>query len=207
MESLKDHYYIHSLNFEGHGGKEIPKAAFSIPLFASQVLQFLDEHSIQSTHIFGYSMGGYVGMYLAKNHPEKVKKLVTLATKYYWDEKVSEKEVPQLHAETIESRFPDFARQLASRHAPCDWRKVLEKTKELLIGLGKNNALHLSDYASINTPVLLLLGDRDKMITLEENLNVYHHLPDAQFSMLPGTPHPIEKVDVGLLSYLVKNFC
>ena len=52
-----------------------------------------------------------------------------------------------------------------------------------------------------------MLGDRDKMITLEETLQVYHHLPNAQFSVLPATPHPIEKANVQLLAYLIRNFC
>jgi pimeloyl-ACP methyl ester carboxylesterase len=204
---LEENYRVHSLNFHGHGGSDLPDSDFSIPAFAEQVIEYLDQQSIDKTNIFGYSMGGYVAMYLAKHYPARVQKIITLGTKFYWDEKVAEKEVPQLNANLIETKLPAFAAELKERHAPQDWKAVLEKTKTLLINLGHNNALHLPDYSGIENPCLVMLGDRDKMITLEETLQVYHHLPNAQFSVLPATPHPIEKANLPLLAYLIRNFC
>ncbi len=206
-ESLKDRYDIHAVNFTGHAGTPIPPGKFTIELFAKQVLAYMKEHHIKKTHIFGYSLGGYVGIYLAKHYPRKIIKLVTLATKFYWDEKVAAKEIPQLNAALIESKMPGFAKELQKRHAPQDWKTVLDKTKELLLELGRNNALHLTDYTTMNTPCLLLLGDRDKMTTLEETVQVFHHLPNAQWAVLPDTPHPIEKVDVETLRFLIGKFC
>eukprot|EP01036_Dinobryon_divergens_P016013 gene16013-21701_t len=41
----------------------------------------------------------------------------------------------------------------------------------------------MDDYAQIDKPCLILMGDRDKMVTLEETLQVYKAVPGAQ---LPG---------------------
>src|SRR5437773_2093378 len=79
-------YNVHLLNFAGHGGKNIPDESYSIQLFAQDVLQYMRQQNIEQTNIFGYSMGGYVSMYIAKHYPEKIKKLITLATKFHWDE-------------------------------------------------------------------------------------------------------------------------
>ena len=46
-------------------------------------------------------MGGYVGMYLAKNHSNRIEKLITLATKFKWNKIIAEKEIDLLNAETI----------------------------------------------------------------------------------------------------------
>lgn len=205
-EHLVDNYTVHSINFTGHGGDSIPGEVFSIPLFAKQVLSYLQDKNINKAHVFGYSMGGYVAMYLAKNNPEKINKCITLATKFYWDETVAAREVKKLDPAIIRQKIPAFAEQLKQRHAPQDWETVLNKTAELLEGLGKNNELQLQDYASINTPILLLLGDRDKMITLEETLAVFNQLPNAEMAMLPGTPHPIEQVDNSFLALHIDKF-
>jgi len=205
-QQLSDKYTVHTINFSGHGGSTIPEEIFSIPLFAAQVLTYLEENNIDKVNVFGYSMGGYVAMYLAKNDPQKINKCITLATKYYWDETVSAKEVKKLDPAIIQQKIPAFAEQLKQRHAPQDWSIVLKKTAELLEGLGKNNALQLPDYATINTRVLLLIGDRDKMITLEETLAVFNQLPNAEMGMLPATPHPIEQVDISLLAFLINKF-
>lgn len=206
VNALQDKYVVHTISFSGHGGSAIPAGAFSIELFAKEILDYLQENTIDCINIFGYSLGGYVGMYLAKHYPQKIETLITLATKFHWDEQVVEKEIKMLDAKIICQELPEFADQLQQRHAPQDWTVVLEKTKELMLQLGKNNPLHLSALTGIETPCLLLLGDRDKLVTWEETMAVYKHLPNAQMAMLPGTPHPMEQVDLTVLSFLINRF-
>lgn len=204
--ALQDKYIVHTLNFSGHGGIGFPAEPFSMELFAKDVLDYMQQYQIEQANIFGYSMGGYVAMYLAKYHPQKINKVVTLATKFYWDEATAAREIKMLDASTIEQKIPAFATQLQQRHAPQDWKLLLERTASFLLSLGKNNALQLQDYASINTASLLLLGDRDKMITLEETLAVYKQLSNAQLALLPNTAHPIEKVNVDMLLFFIHQF-
>lgn len=205
-QSLDGQFQVHAFNFSGHGGRPFPANAFSIPYFSSEIESYMNEMGIDKAHIFGYSMGGYAALYLAKHHPGKVDKLITLATKFHWDESVAAKEVKMLNAATIKEKVPAFADQLQQRHAPNDWEALLDKTKELLTGLGKQNALQPEDYASITTQSLLLLGDRDKMVTLDETVAVYKQLPNARLGVLPGTPHPLEQVNSGLLMQLILAF-
>jgi hypothetical protein len=51
-----------------------------------------------------------------------------------------------------------------------------------------------------------MLGDRDKMVTLEETVTVYKNLLNAQLCILPNTPHPLEQVNVDLLAYVIYTF-
>lgn len=205
-KALQDKFNIHSFNFSGHGGRPFPAESFSISLFSKEIMEYLEENKISDAHIFGYSMGGYAAMYLAKHQPGKISKIITLATKYNWDENIAAKEVKMLDAATIQEKVPAFAAQLQQRHAPNDWKELLDKTKQLLTGLGKQNALQATDYPSISIPALLLLGDRDKMVTMDETINVYKQLPLGKLGILPGTPHPIEQVDISLLKHLIKQF-
>jgi pimeloyl-ACP methyl ester carboxylesterase len=203
---LENKFHVHSFNFSGHSGRPFPAEPFSIPLFSNQIAEYMQENAISKTHIFGYSMGGYAAMYLAKQQPEKISSLITLATKFHWDEATASKEVKMLDANTIQEKVPAFAAQLQERHAPNDWKELLEKTKQMLLGLGSNNALSAEDYSSINTPCLVMLGDRDKMVTLDETVSVYKKLPKAQLAVLPGTPHPLEQVDADMLASAILKF-
>ena len=179
-EELAGSFSVHSVNFSGHGGSPFAAEAFSIKFFAEEVIAFLDKKEIESISIFGYSMGGYVAMYLAKHHPQKIKKIITLATKFNWDETIAAQEIKMLNTEKIEEKLPDFAAALQKRHAPNNWRTVLEKTAAMLVEMGKDNPLNAADYSAIQHPVLLMLGDRDKMVTLAETVEVYKNLPQAQ---------------------------
>ena len=202
---LQGQYDVHTLNFSGHGGLPMP-ISFSIESFAEDILLFLDTNQIPVTAVFGYSMGGYAAMYLARKHPERISKLITLATKFHWDKPTAEKEVKMLNPSRIEEKLPAFAELLKQRHRPEDWKQVLQKTASLLTEMGKNNPLKLPDYASIQIPVKLMLGDRDKMVSLEETLQVFRTLPNAQLAVIPATQHPVEAVNTARLAFEIRDF-
>jgi pimeloyl-ACP methyl ester carboxylesterase len=205
-DALSSDFRVFTFDFPGHGGKDDGGAVFSMEFFADAVLSFMADQGLEKASIFGYSMGGYVGMFLAKHHPDKIEKVITLATKFQWDEAIAANEVKMLNPDKIEQKLPAFAESLRAMHAPFDWKALLHKTADLLTALGKDNTLKPTDYSSITTPALLMLGDRDKMVTLEETLAVYKTLPNAKLGVLPGTPHPIDQVDTGLLAFLIKGF-
>lgn len=204
--SLSAHYCVHTLNFYGHGGHNFVNKPFSIPLFAEQVIHYIKSISPQQVHIFGYSMGGYVALYIAKHYPTIAQKIITLGTKFYWDKHIAFKEAQQLQPAVIEQKIPAFAKILQERHTAQQWVNVLNQTADMLKAMGENNHFCETDYASITSPVCVMLGDRDKMVTLQETINVYTNLFNAQMVVLPNAPHPIEQVHVGLLSYMIHYF-
>lgn len=204
-ENLKNDFEVHSINFSGHGGTAMPNT-FSIKIFANDVLTYLKENSIEKINIFGYSMGGYVAVYLAKHHPEKVEKVFALATKFAWTPDIASKEIKMLDADKIAEKIPAFARSLEKRHQPNDWKILLQKTSDMMIALGNDNTLRLSDLEHIDIPITISVGDDDNMVTLSETKDVCHSLKNGKLIILPDTLHPIEKVNIETLSNELKLF-
>lgn len=203
---LSADFEVYTLNFSGHGGNAITEVPFSIALFANDVLNFLDENKIERTNIFGYSMGGYVALYLAKHYPDKVIKIITLATKFDWNEEGAFKESQLLNPETIEFKLPAFAEELKIRHAPQDWKMVLGKTAGMMLEMGKNNVLLNSDFEAIDHRVMLTIGDKDKMVTTDETIATHQKIRNSSFLILPDTAHPIERINMDLLAKLIRDF-
>lgn len=201
---LKDSYEIHAPDFPGHGGSTIPEM-FSIPLFASAVLDYIDSKKLDQVSIFGYSMGGYVALYLAAHYPQKIKKVFTLATKFNWMPAVAEREVAQLDAKKILEKVPAFAAMLKEMHAPQDWKKVLEKTAGMLLNLGNNPALSEKELRQIKIPVTIGIGELDKMVSVDESQNAANHITYGQLLQLPATPHPFEKINHEMLAEKMKE--
>lgn len=202
---LKDIFEIHTLNFSGHGGKPFC-GSFSIQQFAIEVSDYLEANSINSINIFGYSMGGYVALYLSKMHPEKIGKIFTLGTKFHWTPEIAQHEVRMLNPEKIAEKIPAFANELQQRHLPNDWKAVLNETVKMMIGLGSNEPLTAQDFQQIKIPVCVGIGENDKMVSFEETEVVCKHLPNAQLLTIPATPHPIEKVNVEQLVVAISDF-
>ena len=106
----------------------------------------------------------------------------------------------------IEEKVPAFARLLAERHTASDWKMVVSRTAQLIEELGHQALLKPHDYAQIVTPCMLMMGDRDNMVSFQETIEVYKALPLAQLTVLPDTAHPLEKADVPLLAYYIRRF-
>ncbi len=205
-EKLINDFDIYLLNFTGHGGKPVPEDPFSIEMFADDVIYFIKKNKLEGINIYGYSMGGYVALYIARQYPGLINKIFTTATKFNWSEESSVRESVLLNAERIQEKIPKFAEQLSIRHSPEDWRIVLKKTADMMISLGKNKTLKDEDYQFIENEVLVSAGDRDSMVNIEETVEVYRKLKNGKLLILPDTQHPIEKVDTERLSGEIKMF-
>ena len=202
---LSEKYEVHSFNFSGHGGSTNEKG-FSTELFVEDTKQYMEENSIGCCHIFGYSMGGYVALHFAKIYPHKIGKIITLATKFDWTPLSAEKEVKMLDPELIALKVPKFAEMLADRHSPSDWKLVLKKTADMMIGLGNGSALTDDDFKSVSAETIIAVGELDKMVSVESSKKVAHILPNGKLLILENVEHPIEKVDVRTLAGLIANF-
>ncbi|WP_078831579.1 alpha/beta fold hydrolase [Sediminibacterium ginsengisoli] len=203
---LEEDYTVHLFDFPGHGGKQLPDAPFSIQLFAEAALAYIIQEQLEKVVIFGYSMGGYTALYMARHYPQIIEKVICLGTKFRWTETIARQETKMLDADAIAAKVPAFAATLASRHAPNSWQEIVRRTSDMLLAVGSNNPLKEEDYPNILCPCLVMVGDRDKMAPAEETLTVYRALPDAAFAVLPRTPHAIEKTDMNLLAQLIRQF-
>lgn len=185
-----------AMNFSGHSGRAFSAAGFGIEIFVEDVLHFLDEGRLAQVDLFGYSMGGYVALQLAKQHGHRVGKIVTLGTKFDWSEESAAREVKKMNPVKIENKVPAFARLLQQRHAPVDWRELVTRTADMMTGLGKNPLLTEPDFRDIAHAVEVLLGDADDMADRAFSEQVAQWLPGGRFTLLKDTLHAIEKVDV-----------
>ena len=196
---------VYTLTFEGHGTEDIPNRPFRIENFAENVIRYMDEQNIETANIFGYSMGGYIALYLAKTAPERVGKIGTLGTVMTWNPEKASAETKLLNPSKIEEKVPKFAKILDGQH-PNGWEDVVLKTKDLLEHLGDHPTLSTEDFREIDHPVRIHIGDRDNTADLNETVKVYGQMKKAELSVLPATPHPIQKVDIGRLADSLDDF-
>jgi esterase/lipase len=202
---LKSKYDVSLLNFSGHGGNVGPDY-FSIELFAKDVLNWMKNNSVEKIDVFGYSMGGYVALYLARHFPEKINRIFTLATKFNWTPESASSEIKMLNPETITEKLPNFALTLQERHAPRDWKKIMTMTTDMMMSMGNKNVLSKEDFQSIDHEIILSVGDNDKMVSIDETENVSNLLWNSKMIVLKDTKHSIEGVDVEVLSGKIIGF-
>ncbi|MFO0357724.1 MAG: alpha/beta hydrolase [Sphingobacteriaceae bacterium] len=203
-ELAKLNYNVFTFSFSGHG--QMPfENEMSIHQFANELKAFIVSNKLNQPHIFGYSMGGYVALYLAAIDKDLLGHIITLGTKFKWDPEIAQREIKQLDPETIQLKVPKFAEALQTRHGN-DWKKLLAQTAQMMIGLGEKNELTPELFSKVENKVMIGLADKDAMVSIEETTSVYKQLKNSCMYMLPQTKHPIETVDMIALAAITHNF-
>lgn len=203
---IKDRIDVHVLNFEGHHTSPLKDRPFRFSHFAENVLEYIDGRTIDKIHIFGHSLGGAIGLYLARFFPERVESVFTLGIKFEWSLEIAKKENELLDPEKIKQKVPGFAKMLKQRHAATGWETLLEKVRDLHLSMGRENPVTEKELRSIGQKVRIGVGDRDKMVDLEQSIKAYRFLEHGEFQVLPATPHPLEKVDMPRLAAAILDF-
>lgn len=203
---IEGSFNVYSIDFEGHGKRFFNDRSFRIENFCENIEQFLNEKKIKKTHIFGYSMGGYVAIYFAYLHPGMVESILTLGTKFHWTPAVVEKEQKWLKPDSIKEKHPRMVEALEKRHKAESWEDLANKTAELFNHLGRDNLIKKIPLDELNVRIRIGIGDMDNMVTNKESMEIYRKLPNGELQVFPNMAHQIEMINFNQLSKIFLNY-
>ena len=151
--------------------------------------------------VCGVSMGGYVALALAAEHPERVAGLILAGTRADCDSD-EVKEQRRRHARELEAgaveAFLDW--MLAERLAPAGAGQV-DPAVEAIARRQSGTAMAAAtraigerpdrthQLARMDVPALVLWGDRDPAVPAEAARDLARGLPRARLEVLPGAGH------------------
>ena len=204
---LESRFRVFTLDFEGHGPRPATVGGWRLARFADNLAALIEAEQLGPARVFGYSMGGYAALALAARQPELIHSVVTLGTKFWWDDATAAGEAARLDPMTIGAKVPAFADTLAARHLlGAGWEAVVAGTADVLRDLGRAPLLTPAGLAATPHPVRVLVGDRDATVSLEETAAAYRALPAGQLGVLPGVGHPLERMPLAVLAAQITDF-
>jgi len=203
--NLGSKYDVHTPTLLGHAGNNDQDIPLTIANYVNQIEAYVLANNLNNFVIFGYSMGGYIGLNYATKFPDKVKAVVTLATKFAWNPEVAQKEALFLQPAIILEKVPKYAQVLSKMHGDS-WQNLVENIAELLLQLGQEPNLNKSNLSKIVCPVQVMVGAQDNMVSIEETKQLADQIKNSSIKILPDTIHPFEKIDQELLVDLLNNF-
>ena len=194
--------HLYAFNLPGHG-YWATNEPFTLQLFGDSVLHFLDEKKTAQADIFGYSMGGYVALWLAWKYPARVRSVTTYGTKFDWNPEVAAGMGKMFDPEKIESKAPQLAASLIKAHGWEQWKTLCHRTKAFLQDLGNSLGIPPEGFSEIQCPVTIGWGDLDNVVTLDESRRVASAIPQGRLEILPGGKHLMEQVELEQLCELI----
>jgi len=166
----------------GQGNSFNTRDSINFELMADDYYLLLEGLDLDSVNIVGWGDGGIIGLLLAINYPEKVKKLTVIGTALRTDTMAVRPAALALWNDAIS----------ALKDSVAAGKK--EYKDELLIAkLRANHADIETDMLfNINCPVLVITGDKD-FVKLEHTVEIFQSIPNAHLGILPGTTHNVLK--------------
>lgn len=204
-ESLSGKFTCYTPEFTGHGASSGEEVEFSIERFSEELIGFIHQNDLVSPAVLGYSMGGYVALSTALHQPGALGKIMTLATKFEWTPDSAKKEAGYLDPVLMQQKVPQLAQQLAQRHG-TNWQKVVERTAHMMLKLGNAPPVTEQTISLIQNELRLCVGDKDKMVGINETQRMYLHAKKASFCVMPQTAHLPETMDLKRINFEAEAF-
>ncbi|MBP2472432.1 pimeloyl-ACP methyl ester carboxylesterase [Crossiella equi] len=190
LPSLARRYRVIAIELQGHGRTRDRSSdePMSFSRFAADVVAVLDHLSVDRADVFGFSLGGLVGLYLALEYPDRVNRLVAAAAHYHSSGYHEEITDPAGTSDLLPTA-QDFADMVeAYRAASPEPDHFDEFMGRLNVLVHSWPGLSTEELGRITAPTLLVIGDRD-FVKVEHADSMRHLIPDARLAVLPGTKH------------------
>jgi len=176
-----------ALDNRGHGASSKPRdrAAYSLPLMASDTIALLDHLNIARADYLGYSMGGRIGMLLALRQPDRLRSvsLGGIGASLITGPGRGTHIVEALEAESAASITDPVARS---------FRTFAEQTRSDLRALaacmrGLHHQFLPEELASCRVPVLIVRGSDDDIAGPAEK--IAQMIPESEYIQIPRRNH------------------
>jgi pimeloyl-ACP methyl ester carboxylesterase len=185
--ALAKNRQVIAVELQGHGHTADIDRLLTLEQLADDVAALLKQLKIERADVFGYSLGGNVGLALAIRHPTLVRKLAINGSYFgslreVWDPETF-RQFENLPADFAPPMLKDPYDKVAPD--PKQWPTLVAKIKKA--GL-EFKGFSREDMRSIRAPVLITQGDRDGTRP-EHAVEMFRLIPNAQLAIFPGGDH------------------
>lgn len=192
---LAPRFRVMAVDLSGFGWSQAPPVAWGVADYADHVRQLLDEVRITQATLLGHSFGGRIAIQLASRHPERVTRLILVASAG-----VRPKRGPRYYARVATTKairhmltlpgLERLGRRLLSR-----WQAKVGSRDYQAAGALRPTFVKIVNedltplLASVRAPTLLLWGDRDEEVRRSAVEVMAARIPRAHLEVFAGAGH------------------
>ncbi len=213
-----------AVDYRDTGDSDPVSEPYTIADLADDAAFVLDALSVQRAHVVSISLGGYVALQMALRHPERVEKLVLISTSATFIPPSLDMmaQMRQLQQDPHVEAGERMQRILALVTAPGyfanhlqDWDRIAQwasyRPQRAEAAMRQMQACLTCDMSGqldqIQVPTLVVHGELDPRVAIENGRFLAEHIPGARFLLYPNTGHLViieraEKFNQDVLAFL-----
>lgn len=203
---LSRHFRVITFDPRGVSASDRPEGSQTIGLLADDVAHLLQTIGIESAHVIGASFGGFVAQEFALKYPSMTRKLVLCCTSFGGPNHVAP--APETLTALASTKGLDNEERMRANlllaFSP-EYVRMRVADVEEVVGLRAANEVpeHIclsqwqaamsfdaeSRVRQIDRPTLVLSGDRDVIVPVENSRNLAARIPGAKLNICAGGSH------------------
>lgn len=213
LPAFSKEYRVIAPDCRGHGRTNNPTDEWSYGLMADDIAALISVLGLQRPSICGWSDGGQIALELAMRYPGLARAYifgavgkdfsdVYLQTLKGWGfEGPGTVNISQM--EKASPEYVEIIRELHSSQGAEYWEKLLNGISKMwLTPLNYTN----EDFLQILEPVLIVIGDRDQFIPVEDAVAMYRLISNGELSIVPDADHSLPRTKVDIFADIVMEF-
>jgi len=192
-----EHFRVLAPDSRGHGETRNPSGQLTYRMMADDMAAFIEALGLEKPLVLGYSDGGQIVLELGMNYPDLAAALVVGAASFRFGRTYHEglkswgfESAGDVNGDTLQRTNPDWLHYLKTAHVRPDdpdyWQSLLQQVAGLWFSAQDYSPAQLR---AIRTPTLIYLGDRDELNDIDQNVEMYRHIPHAELAIVPNGNH------------------
>ncbi|MEH7304901.1 alpha/beta fold hydrolase [Neobacillus drentensis] len=209
-----DQYDLIIPDLRGHG-EHITNDKISIPHFARDIINQLNDLNIESAHICGLSMGGMVAQEIYRQAPQMCRTLMLVSTFHFIPKHLANLIINYRKVRSL-SRTPSISKTTAARISLTSWKgKVYE---DFLKFHNPNDDVFLKSVKAcfevnnlkllpkIKVPTLIMGSQYDSVIPVWIQLLMHKKIRHSEFVIMRNTGHIAKLEQKDAFNRILRNF-
>ena len=210
IDALASKFKVYALDLWGFGYSSREPMDYGYPLYAYQVLKFMDALNIQKASLVGQSMGGGTSIFFSVNHRERVNKLILVDPAGMPNPLPIVGKITNLPkvGEFLLGIKSDFYRKMVMRTTFIYNKEIVTEsyfenatrfhkikgTTEILLKILRKQFFHtlpdeIHRLGEMDVPILIIFGRHDKAVPLERGEEMHNILKSSRLEIFENAGH------------------
>lgn len=223
IDALKDRYRCIAFDFRGQGKSEVTDNGYDMETLTLDAVELIQKLDCGPCHFAGLSMGGFVGLRLAIQHPHLLKSLTLIDSaagaepsetipkynklnfiaRWFGLRLVINKVMPILFAEPFlkDTEREDIRNVWKKSIIANDRIGITKAVKGVITRKGVMDELH-----KISTPTLILVGELDSATPPHVSEAMHELISNSKLQIIPRAGHSSTIEEPAAINDALKNF-
>lgn len=201
-----DEFHCVFVDTRGHGRSTLGRATMSYSRLADDIEAVIDHLDLDRPVVFGHSDGGTVALELASRAHTELAGIITLgANAWRPSDRVFETFLGRITPTLWRHRFPGSVEDYEAMNPDGNFDRFFTQLSGMWRNVADGNYPG-ERIRQIRCPALILGGEHDHLVSVDETIEIYRAIPNAHLGVIPYASHMIHAEQPDHISPFICDF-